>query len=220
MKCRDKDGDVIISLSVCMCVFQAFREEIAPLKKDVRAVNDLAGQLTPLDVQLSSTTNRQLDNLNMRWKLLQVPLLTLPLSFPVLLHILLISLSFLIHSLPVLFLSCLVLFLSRRSSAYSLVFSFPSFFFFHLLSVFFTIYFILFSLPFLFLSVLFFIFPLHAPIIFLFPISFPFLLLSSSSSFMQVPCVVLSFVISFHSLSFPVQSGPVRSCPVPVMQVF
>ncbi len=61
-----------VCVCVCVCVFQAFRDEIAPLKPDVRAVNDLAGQLTPLDVQLSSTTNRQLDNLNMRWKLLQV----------------------------------------------------------------------------------------------------------------------------------------------------
>lgn len=64
-----------------MCVFQAFRDEIAPLKQDVRAVNDLAGQLTPLDVQLSSTSNRQLDNLNMRWKLLQVFFPVFPIFF-------------------------------------------------------------------------------------------------------------------------------------------
>lgn len=68
-----------------MFVLQAFREEIAPLKQDVRAVNDLAGQLAPLDVQLSSTSNRQLDNLNMRWKLLQV--LYLLQTFPVLLSL-------------------------------------------------------------------------------------------------------------------------------------
>ncbi|XP_077060733.1 utrophin isoform X2 [Siphateles boraxobius] len=65
-------GDLLIdSLQDHIERTTAFREEIAPLKQDVRAVNDLAGQLTPLDVQLSSTTNRQLDNLNMRWKLLQ-----------------------------------------------------------------------------------------------------------------------------------------------------
>lgn len=51
---------------------QAFREEIAPLRQDVRVVNELSAELTPLDIQLSSTASRQLDQLNMRWKLLQV----------------------------------------------------------------------------------------------------------------------------------------------------
>uniref|UniRef100_A0A671MVH8 Utrophin-like n=1 Tax=Sinocyclocheilus anshuiensis TaxID=1608454 RepID=A0A671MVH8_9TELE len=65
-------GDLLIdSLQDHIEKATVFCDEIAPLKQDVRAVNDLAGQLTPLDVQLSSTTNRQLDNLNMRWKLLQ-----------------------------------------------------------------------------------------------------------------------------------------------------
>uniref|UniRef100_A0A672PMT6 Utrophin n=1 Tax=Sinocyclocheilus grahami TaxID=75366 RepID=A0A672PMT6_SINGR len=65
-------GDLLIdSLQDHIEKTTVFCDEIAPLKQDVRAVNDLAGQLTPLDVQLSSTTNRQLDNLNMRWKLLQ-----------------------------------------------------------------------------------------------------------------------------------------------------
>uniref|UniRef100_A0A671MZL2 Utrophin-like n=1 Tax=Sinocyclocheilus anshuiensis TaxID=1608454 RepID=A0A671MZL2_9TELE len=63
-------GDLLID-SLQDHIEKVFCDEIAPLKQDVRAVNDLAGQLTPLDVQLSSTTNRQLDNLNMRWKLLQ-----------------------------------------------------------------------------------------------------------------------------------------------------
>lgn len=76
---------IFFSLRVCVFVLQVFREEIAPLKQDVRAVNDLAGQLAPLDVQLSSTSNRQLDNLNMRWKLLQV--LYLLQTFPVLLSL-------------------------------------------------------------------------------------------------------------------------------------
>ncbi|XP_072558788.1 utrophin isoform X5 [Paramormyrops kingsleyae] len=48
-----------------------FKEEMAPLKRDVRAVNELSAQLQPLDVQLSSSTTRQLDDLNMRWKLLE-----------------------------------------------------------------------------------------------------------------------------------------------------
>ncbi|XP_026097283.1 dystrophin isoform X2 [Carassius auratus] len=65
-------GDLLIdSLQDHIEKTTAFHDEIEPLKQDVRAVNDLAGQLTPLDVQLSSTTSRQLDNLNMRWKLLQ-----------------------------------------------------------------------------------------------------------------------------------------------------
>lgn len=51
---------------------QAFREEIVPLRQDVRVVNELSAELTPLDIQLSSTASRQLDQLNMRWKLLQV----------------------------------------------------------------------------------------------------------------------------------------------------
>ncbi|XP_056873556.1 utrophin isoform X3 [Takifugu flavidus] len=50
----------------------AFREEIGPLRQDVRVVNELSAELTPLDIQLSSTASRQLDQLNMRWKLLQV----------------------------------------------------------------------------------------------------------------------------------------------------
>ncbi|XP_059397183.1 utrophin-like isoform X3 [Carassius carassius] len=65
-------GDLLIdSLQDHIEKTTAFRDEIAPLKQDVQAVNDLAGQLTPLDVQLSSTTSRQLHDLNMHWKLLQ-----------------------------------------------------------------------------------------------------------------------------------------------------
>lgn len=77
-------------LLVSGCGFQAFREEVAPLRQDVRVVNELSAELTPLDIQLSSTASRQLDQLNMRWKLLQVLLSTvhtlsqfsLPLHFP------------------------------------------------------------------------------------------------------------------------------------------
>ncbi|CDQ69110.1 unnamed protein product [Oncorhynchus mykiss] len=45
---------------------------MAPLRQDVNVVNELSGELAPLDVQLSSTSSRQLDDLNMHWKLLQV----------------------------------------------------------------------------------------------------------------------------------------------------
>ncbi|KAG8011327.1 Dystrophin, partial [Nibea albiflora] len=66
-------GDLLIdSLQDHIDKTMAFREEIAPLRQDVRIVNELSAELTPLDIQLSSTASRQLDQLNMRWKLLQV----------------------------------------------------------------------------------------------------------------------------------------------------
>lgn len=52
--------------------FQAFREEIAPINLKVKTVNDLSNQLSPLDLHPSLKMSRQLDDLNMRWKLLQV----------------------------------------------------------------------------------------------------------------------------------------------------
>uniref|UniRef100_A0A3P9A6P6 Utrophin n=1 Tax=Esox lucius TaxID=8010 RepID=A0A3P9A6P6_ESOLU len=66
-------GDLLIdSLQDHIEKTTAFKEEIAPLRQDVRLVNELSGELAPLDVQLSSISSRQLDDLNMRWKLLQV----------------------------------------------------------------------------------------------------------------------------------------------------
>ncbi|XP_063757579.1 dystrophin isoform X2 [Eleginops maclovinus] len=66
-------GDLLIdSLQDHIDKTMIFREEIAPLRQDVRIVNELSAELTPLDIQLSSTASRQLDQLNMRWKLLQV----------------------------------------------------------------------------------------------------------------------------------------------------
>uniref|UniRef100_A0A3Q3N7H7 Utrophin n=1 Tax=Mastacembelus armatus TaxID=205130 RepID=A0A3Q3N7H7_9TELE len=66
-------GDLLIdSLQDHIDKTMAFREEVAPLRHDVRIVNELSAELTPLDIQLSSTASRQLDQLNMRWKLLQV----------------------------------------------------------------------------------------------------------------------------------------------------
>ncbi|MGH0184356.1 UNVERIFIED_CONTAM: hypothetical protein FKN15_014622, partial [Acipenser sinensis] len=65
-------GDLLIdSLQDHIDKTTAFREEIAPMKQEVKIVNDLSSQLAPLDVPLSSNTSRQLDDLNMRWKLLQ-----------------------------------------------------------------------------------------------------------------------------------------------------
>uniref|UniRef100_A0A665WIT9 Utrophin n=1 Tax=Echeneis naucrates TaxID=173247 RepID=A0A665WIT9_ECHNA len=66
-------GDLLIdSLQDHIDKTMTFREEVAPLRQDVRFVNELSAELTPLDIQLSSTASRQLDQLNMRWKLLQV----------------------------------------------------------------------------------------------------------------------------------------------------
>nr|XP_020444880.1 utrophin isoform X3 [Monopterus albus]XP_020444884.1 utrophin isoform X3 [Monopterus albus] len=66
-------GDLLIdSLQDHIDKTMVFREDIAPLRQDVRNVNELSAELTPLDIQLSSTASRQLDQLNMRWKLLQV----------------------------------------------------------------------------------------------------------------------------------------------------
>ncbi|XP_058469744.1 utrophin isoform X4 [Solea solea] len=66
-------GDLLIdSLQDHIDKTMAFREEVAPLRHDVKLVNELSAELTPLDIQLSSTASRQLDQLNMRWKLLQV----------------------------------------------------------------------------------------------------------------------------------------------------
>ncbi|KAM6905771.1 utrophin [Lycodopsis pacificus] len=66
-------GDLLIdSLQDHIDKTMTFREEIAPLRQDVRIVNELSAELTPLDIQLSSTASRQLDQLDMRWKLLQV----------------------------------------------------------------------------------------------------------------------------------------------------
>ncbi|XP_077408097.1 utrophin isoform X3 [Vanacampus margaritifer] len=66
-------GDLLIdSLQDHIDKTVGFREDISPLRQDVQIVNELSAELTPLDIQLSSTASRQLDQLNMRWKLLQV----------------------------------------------------------------------------------------------------------------------------------------------------
>ncbi|XP_078412683.1 utrophin isoform X4 [Cetorhinus maximus] len=66
-------GDLLIdSLQDHIDKTTVFKEEIAPVKQEVKIVNDLASQLSPLDVSLSPKTSHQLDDLNMRWKLIQV----------------------------------------------------------------------------------------------------------------------------------------------------
>lgn len=51
---------------------QVLRGEITPLKENVSYVNDLARQLTTLGIQLSPYNLNILEDLNTRWKLLQV----------------------------------------------------------------------------------------------------------------------------------------------------
>ncbi|XP_028903681.1 utrophin isoform X4 [Ornithorhynchus anatinus] len=66
-------GDLLIdSLQDHIDKTTAFREEIAPISLKVKTVNDLSSQLSPLDLHPSLKMSRQLDDLNMRWKLLQV----------------------------------------------------------------------------------------------------------------------------------------------------
>ncbi|XP_045150513.1 utrophin [Echinops telfairi] len=66
-------GDLLIdSLQEHIEKTMAFREEIAPINLKVKTVNDLSSQLSPLDLHPSLKMSRQLDDLNMRWKLLQV----------------------------------------------------------------------------------------------------------------------------------------------------
>ncbi|XP_076840282.1 LOW QUALITY PROTEIN: utrophin [Brachyhypopomus gauderio] len=65
-------GDLLIdSLQDHIDRTSAFRDEVAPLKQDVQVLNALASDLTPLDVQLSTTTSRQLDTLNTRISVLE-----------------------------------------------------------------------------------------------------------------------------------------------------
>ncbi|XP_059842070.1 utrophin-like isoform X5 [Hypanus sabinus] len=66
-------GDLLIdSLQDHIDKTTAFKEEIVPMKQEIKILNDLAGQLSPLDVTLSPKTSHQLDDLNMRWKLIKV----------------------------------------------------------------------------------------------------------------------------------------------------
>ncbi|XP_069746216.1 dystrophin isoform X6 [Narcine bancroftii] len=66
-------GDLLIdSLQDHIEKVKAFRAEIAPMKENVTHMNDLASQFTPPDIQLSPYNLNQLEDLNTRWKLLQV----------------------------------------------------------------------------------------------------------------------------------------------------
>ncbi|KAM5163774.1 utrophin isoform 3-T3 [Mantella aurantiaca] len=65
-------GDLLIdSLKEHIEKTSEFGEEIAPICSKVNTVNDVASRLSALDIQPSAKTARQLDDLNIRWKLLQ-----------------------------------------------------------------------------------------------------------------------------------------------------
>ncbi|XP_018120690.2 utrophin isoform X2 [Xenopus laevis] len=65
-------GDLLIdSLKDHIETTTAFGEEIAPVSSKVQTLNDMASQLCTFDIQPSAKTSRQLDDLNIRWKLLQ-----------------------------------------------------------------------------------------------------------------------------------------------------
>lgn len=63
-------------LSTCcgtwILVPQLFKEEFSPMKDGVKLVNDLAHQLAISDVHLSMENSRALEQINIRWKQLQV----------------------------------------------------------------------------------------------------------------------------------------------------
>uniref|UniRef100_A0A8C9CVN1 Dystrophin n=1 Tax=Phocoena sinus TaxID=42100 RepID=A0A8C9CVN1_PHOSS len=66
-------GDLLIdSLQDHLEKVKALRGEIAPLRENVSHINDLARQLTTLGIQLSPYNLSTLEDLNTRWKLLQV----------------------------------------------------------------------------------------------------------------------------------------------------
>lgn len=51
---------------------QLFKEDFSPIKDGVKLVNDLAHQLAISDVHLSMENSRALEQINIRWKQLQV----------------------------------------------------------------------------------------------------------------------------------------------------
>ncbi|XP_059506329.1 dystrophin isoform X9 [Stegostoma tigrinum] len=66
-------GDLLIdSLQDHIEKVKAFRAEISPFKENVTHMNDLARQFTSPDIQLSPYNLNQLEDLNARWKLLQI----------------------------------------------------------------------------------------------------------------------------------------------------
>ncbi|KAF3813050.1 hypothetical protein GH733_018993 [Mirounga leonina] len=66
-------GDLFIdSLPEHIQAIKLFKEEFSPMKDGVKLVNDLAHQLAISDVHLSMENSRALEQINVRWKQLQV----------------------------------------------------------------------------------------------------------------------------------------------------
>ncbi|XP_078699259.1 dystrophin-like isoform X33 [Branchiostoma floridae x Branchiostoma belcheri] len=66
-------GDLIIdNLQDQIDDVKAFQAQIAPIQNNVDYTNNLANSFQPLDVQLSSSNLNRLEDLNTRWRLLQV----------------------------------------------------------------------------------------------------------------------------------------------------
>ncbi|XP_053129862.1 dystrophin-related protein 2 isoform X6 [Hemicordylus capensis] len=69
----DPIGDLFIdSLPEHIQVTKLFKEELSPMKDGVKLLNDLAHQLAISDVHLSMENSRALEQINTRWKQLQV----------------------------------------------------------------------------------------------------------------------------------------------------
>uniref|UniRef100_A0A3P8ST38 Dystrophin n=1 Tax=Amphiprion percula TaxID=161767 RepID=A0A3P8ST38_AMPPE len=78
-------GDLLIdSLPEHIDRVKEFQEEIAPIQEDVTHMNQLASTFDPPDIQLSPSNLERIEDLNTRWRLLQVyttPTCTLPYPF-------------------------------------------------------------------------------------------------------------------------------------------
>lgn len=61
-----------VSYGTWALFLQLFKEEISPVKDGMKLVNDLAHQLAISDVHLSMENSRALEQINIRWKQLQV----------------------------------------------------------------------------------------------------------------------------------------------------
>ncbi|XP_032828779.1 dystrophin isoform X4 [Petromyzon marinus] len=66
------DQLLVTSVPEQVAAVQAFRAEIAPLQEEVRQVNDLSRRFPPLDIQLSPANLHRIEDVNIRWKRLQI----------------------------------------------------------------------------------------------------------------------------------------------------
>lgn len=62
----------VFPICVCVCLLQEFQDEIAPIQDDVTHMNQLASTFGPPDIHLSPSNLERIEDLNTRWRLLQV----------------------------------------------------------------------------------------------------------------------------------------------------